>query len=59
MKTWTTQPTTNYDAPNPGTTLVGFELTLKANQKVDYQVLLYPGSAKIEKNKFDKALDKW
>ena len=30
LKTWSTVPTHDYDAPNPGTTLVGFEATLPA-----------------------------
>lgn len=30
IKTWSTVPTHDYDAPNPGTTMVGFEATLPA-----------------------------
>jgi hypothetical protein len=59
MKTWSTTPTTTYDATNPETTLVGFELTLKPNQKQAVQVLLIPGSTNAKKVQFDKALDKW
>ena len=59
MKTWTTQSTTSYDAPNPGITLVGFELKLKPNQKQSVQVLLIPGSVDAKKVKFDKALGEW
>ena len=59
MKTWTTQSTTSYDAPNPGITLVGFELKLKPNQKQSVQVLLIPGSVDAKKIKFDKALGEW
>lgn len=59
MKTWTTQSNTNYDAPNPGTTLLGFELTLNAKQKADIQVLLIPGSLKTEKFDFSKPLNEW
>jgi hypothetical protein len=59
MKTWTTQSTTNYDAPNPGTTLLGFELTLNAKQKADIQVLLIPGSLKTDKFEFNKSLNEW
>ncbi|HEY3388897.1 MAG TPA: heparinase II/III family protein, partial [Prolixibacteraceae bacterium] len=33
MQTWPTEPTTSYDAPNPGKTLVGFEIKLEANQR--------------------------
>lgn len=31
LKTWSTDPPNSYDAPNPGTTLVGFETSLPAN----------------------------
>lgn len=59
MKTWPTEPTTSYDAPNPGKTLVGFEITLKPNQKQAIQVLLIPGSVGKKKIKFEKSLTKW
>lgn len=59
MKTWTTAPTTTYDAPNPGTTLVGFEMQLKPNQKQAIQVFLIPGSVDTKKVKFEKALGSW
>ncbi len=59
MKTWSTAPTTSYDAPNPGKILVGFEMQLKAGQKQTIQVLLIPGSVKPEEVKFEKSLDKW
>lgn len=59
MKTWSTEPTTTYDAPNPGTTLVGFEIQLKPNQKQAVQVLLIPGSVDAKKVKFEKALGSW
>ena len=59
MKTWSTEPTTNYDAPNPGKTLVGFEMQLQPNQKQEIQVLLIPGSVDSKKVKFSKPLGKW
>jgi hypothetical protein len=59
MKTWSTEPTTNYDAPNPGKTLVGFEMQLQPNQKQEIQVLLIPGSVDAKKVKFSKPLGKW
>lgn len=59
MKTWTTTPTTTYDALNPGTTLVGFEMQLKSNQKQAIQVFLIPGSVDSKKITFEKALEKW
>ena len=59
MKTWPTAPTTTYDAENPGTTLVGFEMQLKPGQKQAIQVLLVPGSVETKNVKFEKALGSW
>jgi len=44
MKTWPTDPPPNdYDAPNPGTTRVGFEITIPARAKTTLVVSLTPG----------------
>ena len=52
MKTWSTQPTTSYDAPNPGTTLVGFEVQLPPNKKATLSVQLIPeGAAPVAKSR--------
>lgn len=59
MKTWSTEPTTSYDASNPGTIMVGFELTLKPNQKQTIQVNLIPSSTDSDNVKFDKDLENW
>lgn len=59
MKTWSTAPTTTYDAANPGTTLVGFEMQLKPNQKQVIQVLLVPESVNAKNVKFEKTLSSW
>ncbi len=59
MKTWATEPTTEYDAPNPGKSLIGFEFQLKPNQKQHVEVLLVPGSAKNQRIRFEKALGSW
>ena len=59
MKTWSTEPTTSYDAPNPGKTLIGFEMKLKPNQKQTIQVLLIPGSTGKQNMKFVKPLSNW
>jgi hypothetical protein len=59
MKTWSADPTTNFDAPNPGKILIGFEFELQPDQKQTIEVLLIPGSVNEEKVKFDKPLDKW
>lgn len=45
MKTWSTDPPKEYDAPNPGTTLVGFEVTVPAKSSSAFEVLLIPGGA--------------
>ncbi len=42
LKTWSTEPATDFDAPNPGTTLVGFEIQVPANKKETIQVKLIP-----------------
>ncbi|MFA6291846.1 MAG: heparinase II/III family protein [Victivallales bacterium] len=59
MKTWSTEPTTSYDAPNPGTVLVGFELKMEPNQRQAVQVLLIPGSVDEKKVEFVKELGAW
>jgi len=46
MKTWSTDPPNSYDAANPGTTLVGFEVMLEANTENALEVLLIPGNQK-------------
>jgi hypothetical protein len=46
MKTWSTDPPRDYDAPNPGTILVGFEAIIPAGSKKTLQVVLTPGSKK-------------
>lgn len=57
LKTWSTQPTTDYDAPNPGTMLVGFEYKMKASSKTALTVLLIPAKAKATQK--IQALDMW
>ena len=59
MKTWPTEPANGYDAPNPGTTLVGFEIHMKPNQKQTIQVLLIPDSSNSCNIRFIKRLDNW
>jgi hypothetical protein len=44
MKTWSTSPPRDYDAPNPGTILLGFEAIVPADTKVNLKVSLQPGS---------------
>ncbi|WP_310393769.1 heparinase II/III family protein [Hymenobacter sp.] len=45
LQTWATDPPQDYDAPNPGTTLVGFDLTLPPGAKRTLSVLLLPEKA--------------
>lgn len=59
MKTWSTTPTTDYDAPNSGTTLVGFECELPANVFETFQVLLVPEKATGLVRDFTEALADW
>lgn len=42
LKTWTTVPTHDYDAPNPGTVMVGFEVKIPSKQMKCFSVLLIP-----------------
>jgi hypothetical protein len=46
MKTWSTDPPRSYDAPNPGTILVGFEALVPASSKADMLVTLLPVATK-------------
>ncbi|SDD69381.1 heparinase II/III domain-containing protein [Niabella drilacis] len=42
LKTWSTAPVNDYDAPNPGTVLVGFEAQLPAASSKRFVVRLVP-----------------
>lgn len=42
LKTWSTVPTHDYDAPNPGTQLVGFEAIVSANSTKAFNVFISP-----------------
>lgn len=59
MKTWSTDPDTDYDAPNPGTTFVGFEYNMPPNSSETFRVVLVPESAAGAVAPFDKALADW
>jgi hypothetical protein len=43
MKTWSTDPGTDFDAKNPGTSIVGFEVRLKADSEQAISVFLDAG----------------
>ncbi len=59
LKTWSAQPTTNYDAPNPGATLVGFEIQVAAKKKETVTVKLLPQGAEKNAKAKVKPLPKW
>jgi hypothetical protein len=42
LKTWSTTPTNDFDSPNLGTYLVGFESQLPENTKTSFEVSLLP-----------------
>jgi len=42
LRTWSTEPPAAYDAPNPGTRMIGFEVTLSAGEATRTAVLLTP-----------------
>lgn len=58
ITTWSSQPTTDYDAPNPGTILIGFEVILPAGSTAGMQVKLIPASSGTEAL-FSKQLEDW
>jgi len=59
MKTWSTAPLHEYDAPNTGTTLAGFEVKIPAGSKRTLTVLLIPGKYDVQGNKEIPALKNW
>jgi hypothetical protein len=59
MKTWSTDPPNSYDAPNPGTALVGFEMTVPANTKAEWNVKLIPEKALNQASEKIQPLKKW
>lgn len=46
IRTFSADPPNNYEDKNPGKTMLGFTCNLQPNQKVDWEVLLIPGSVK-------------
>lgn len=60
IQTWRTDPPHSYDALNPGTSLVGFEIQVPAHTKIAFNVLLVPGESDSTIKKSDlKPLDEW
>lgn len=50
LKTWDTAPKQDYDAPNPGTVLIGFEAGIAANEQAYFDAYLTADPEKIEEN---------
>ncbi|MGV3560258.1 heparinase II/III domain-containing protein [Larkinella arboricola] len=59
LKTWTTESPNEYDAPNPGTVRVGFEIPVAASAKTALTVLLIPQKAEKLGKKAVEPLAKW
>ncbi len=59
MKTWSTAPTNNYDAENPGTIMVGFECEVPANTSQAFEVILVPKPVEAEAAFLNITLDEW
>jgi len=59
MKTWSTAPTTDYDAENPGTIRVGFTCKVPANAAQTFEVMLVPENAAANATFVDKKLEEW
>ncbi|AWO02230.1 heparinase [Chitinophaga alhagiae] len=59
MKTWTTTPPHDYDAPNPGTVLTGFEVDLPPGYKGSFTVVLAPGGDQNKTYDLPGALANW
>jgi hypothetical protein len=59
METWSTVPAHSYDAPNPGTIMVGFEVTIPANTRATLAVLFLPDGAAENLSAGSKSLESW
>jgi hypothetical protein len=60
LQTYPTAPPHPYDAPNNGTTLIGFEITQPAHTQLAFDVILVPGeeNVAVQKNTL-KPLEQW
>jgi hypothetical protein len=59
LRTWSTEPPSDLDVPNPNTVLIGFEYELPANTQETNEIFLIPGSKVIASRFLDKALKTW
>ncbi len=58
-KTYDTDPKTDYDAPNPGTVMVGFEYHAQPGEELKFQVLFVPENALGKVKEQAKDLAEW
>jgi hypothetical protein len=58
VTTWSSQPGTEWDVENPGTILVGFEVTVPANSREALDVKFIPGSSNTDAA-FNRKLEEW
>ena len=59
MKTWSTVPLHSYDAANPGTIMVGFEVKIPAKTRTSLTVVLLPEGAIENSTITMKKLEEW
>ena len=59
LETWSTDPPNSYDAPNPGTALVGFEITVPAHTKTEWVVKLIPEKSLLSATEKIQPLKDW
>jgi len=59
LKTRSTVPLHSYDSPNPGTTLLGFDIIVPPDSKTDIVVLLLPEGAVEKKDVTGLKLSNW
>ena len=57
IKTWSAKSPNDFDAPNEGKTLFGFEMVLKPNSKQTVCTKFIP--SKIKSTKFNRAISEW
>ena len=58
ITTWSSQPGTEWDVNNPGTILLGFEVTVPVNSREILDVKFIPGSSNTDAS-FDRDLGDW
>jgi hypothetical protein len=59
LKTWSTSSINEYDAPNEGKSLFGFEMVLKPNTKQTICTIFIPKGVSENTTKFHRSLSDW